>query len=120
MNFIELVQKRYSCRKFLPLPVEEEKIIQCIEAARLAPSACNAQPWKFVVVNDISLKEKLTEKATSGIYKISKFIKQAPVIIVVVADKTTFLSKAGSLIRNTKFYLLDIGISTEHLVLQAT
>ncbi|MCX7910964.1 MAG: nitroreductase family protein [Endomicrobia bacterium] len=120
MEFIELVKQRYSCRKFLPIPVEEEKIIQCIEAARYAPSACNAQPWKFVVVNDTSLKQKLVEAATSGIYKLSKFISQAPVIIVVVADKVSFLSKAGSLIRNTKFYLIDIGIATEHLVLQAT
>lgn len=120
MEFMELLKQRYSCRKFLPLPVEEEKILKCIEAARLAPSACNAQPWKFIVVDDISLKQKLTEAATSGIYKLSKFISQAPVIIVVIADKAGFLSKVGSLVRNTKFYLIDIGIATEHLVLQAT
>jgi nitroreductase len=121
MNFIDLVKQRYSCRKYLPLPVEEEKILQCIESARLAPSACNAQPWKFVVVNDINIKEQLVEKATAGIYKFSKkVLSQAPVIIVVVADVSSFLSKAGSLIRDTKFYLIDIGIACEHLVLQAT
>ncbi len=120
MNFLDLVRQRYSCRKFLQLPVEDEKILQCIEAARLAPSACNAQPWKFVVVNDIKLKEELVKEATSGIYKLSKFIKNSPVIIVVVADKTGFLSKAGSLIRDTRFYLIDIGIACEHLILQAT
>lgn len=120
MNFLELVRLRHSCRKFLPLPVEEDKILQCIEAARLAPSACNAQPWRFVVVNDIGLKQKLVEEATSGIYKFSRFISSAPVIIVVVADKEGFLSKAGSLIRDTRFYLIDIGIACEHLVLQAT
>lgn len=120
MNFYELVKQRYSCRKFLPIPVEEEKILQCIEAARLAPSACNAQPWRFVVVNDVFLKEKLVAAATAGIYKISKFISYAPVIIVVIADVKGFLSKVGSLVRNTKFYLIDIGIACEHLVLQAT
>ena len=121
MNFIDIVKQRYSCRKYLPLPVEEEKILQCIESARLAPSACNAQPWRFVVVNDINIKEQLVEKATAGIYKFSKkVLSQAPVIIVVVADVSSFLSKAGSLIRDTKFYLIDIGIACEHLELQAT
>jgi nitroreductase len=120
MNFKDLVKQRYSCRKFLPLEVEEEKILECIEAARLAPSACNAQPWKFIVVSDVSIKQKLVEKATSGVYKISKFISNAPVIIAVLADKGSFLSKVGSLVRNTKFYLIDIGIACEHLVLQAT
>ncbi|MCX7940771.1 MAG: nitroreductase family protein [Endomicrobia bacterium] len=117
---MSIIQQRYSCRKFLPLPVEEEKIVQCIEAARLAPSACNAQPWKFVVVNEINLKQRLVDEATSGIYKFSKFISQAPVIIVVIADLPSFLSKVGSLIRDVKFYLLDIGIACEHIVLQAT
>ncbi|MFN3551100.1 MAG: nitroreductase family protein [Endomicrobiia bacterium] len=119
MNFQELVLQRYSCRKFLPIAVEEEKILQCIEAARVAPSACNSQPWKFIVVNDINIKQKLVEEATSGIYKLSKFISFAPVIIVVLADKAGFLSKVGSLIRNTRFYLIDIGIACEHIVLQA-
>ena len=105
----------------MPLPVEEEKILQCIESARLAPSACNAQPWRFVVVNDINIKEQLVEKATAGIYKFSKkVLSQAPVIIIVIADVESFLSKAGSLIQDTRFYLIDIGIACEHLVLQAT
>jgi len=124
MEFLELVSKRRSCRKFLNKPVEKEKIIKCIEAARLAPSACNAQPWKFIVIDSFSaaeLKEKVVQEATKNIYRFSKFILQgAPVIVVVVADKPSFLSKVGSLIRNTNFYLIDIGIACEHLVLQAT
>ncbi len=120
MNFTEIVFSRYSCRKFLPIPVEHEKIIKCIESARVAPSACNAQPWKFIVVDDIILKQKVVDAATSGIYKLSKFINSAPVIIVVLANKGSFLSRAGSFVRNTRFYLIDIGIACEHIVLQAT
>lgn len=120
MEFKELVSRRFSCRKFIDKPVEEEKILQCLESARLSPSACNAQPWKFVVVNDSQLKQKVSAEATSGVYKISKFIQNAPVLIVVVADKGSFLSRAGSLIRNTRFYLIDIGIVCQQLVLQAT
>ena len=52
MNFFDLVNKRESVRGYLDKEVEKEKIIKIIEAARVAPSACNAQPWKFVVVND--------------------------------------------------------------------
>jgi len=59
MAFIDLLQSRRSVRSFLDKPVEREKIIKCLEAARLAPSACNSQPWKFVVVDDKKLLEKL-------------------------------------------------------------
>jgi len=120
MEFKELVSKRYSCRKFKNVPVEKEKIIQCIESARVAPSACNAQPWKFIVFDEPAEKQKIAEAATSGPYRLSKFIKNAPVLIFVLADKGTFLSKMGSLIRNTRFYLMDIGIVCEHIILQAS
>ncbi|OGT97350.1 MAG: hypothetical protein A2298_02540 [Gammaproteobacteria bacterium RIFOXYB2_FULL_38_6] len=119
MEFKELVLKRYSCRKFSGVPIEKEKIIQCIESARVSPSACNAQPWKFVVIDNPEIRKKVAEAATSGIYRLSKFLNEAPVIILVLADKGSFLSRAGSLIRNTRFYLIDIGIVCEHIVLQA-
>ncbi|MFC2091232.1 nitroreductase family protein [Elusimicrobiota bacterium] len=120
MDFSELIKKRYSCRKFSDKPVEKEKIVQCIEAARIAPSACNAQPWQFIVINDDSRIKEVSSKATSGIYRFARFIKDAPVLIVIIANKGTFLAQAGSFIRNTNFYLLDIGIACEHIVLQAT
>ncbi len=116
----ELVKERFSCRKYLNQPVEKEKILQCLESARLSPSACNAQPWKFIVVDDPVLKQNVAQEATSGIYKISKFLYNAPVIIIVLADKGSFLSLAGSLVRNTRFYLVDIGIVCQQLILQAT
>ena len=47
MNFEELILKRQSDRKYLPTPVAREDVMKCLEAARLSPSACNAQPWKF-------------------------------------------------------------------------
>ena len=59
MNFFELINKRESVRGYLDKPVEKEKIEKIIECARLSPSACNAQPWKFVVVNDKDVVEKV-------------------------------------------------------------
>jgi len=119
-SFLELVNKRYSVRDFLNKPVEREKIKLCLEAARLAPSACNSQPWKFIVVDDPNLKDKLCDKIFSGQYKTNIFAKKAPVIVVVISEKSTFLAKVGGLLRDTRYYLIDIGIAVEHFILQAT
>lgn len=121
MNFIELVSKRFSCRKFKETPLEREKILKCIESARLAPSACNSQPWRFVVIDEPELKNKIARLATSGIYGIiNKFLPTAPCIIAVLADREKFIAQAGAYVMKTDYYLIDIGIACEHLVLQAT
>ena len=59
MALLDLLKHRKSVRDFLDRPVEREKITMCLEAARLAPSACNSQPWKFIVVDDRQLKNRL-------------------------------------------------------------
>lgn len=120
MEFKELVSKRYSCRKYKDKPVEREKIDRCLESARRAPSACNSQPWEFVVLDEDKKRDQVANAAASGAYTFSKFIKEAPVLILVLADKGSFMSKAGSFVRNTQFYLMDIGIVCQNLVLQAT
>ena len=61
LSFSELAKKRQSDRKYKEQPVEKEKIIQCLETARLSPSANNSQPWKFVVVDDFDKKEQIAE-----------------------------------------------------------
>ena len=117
--FSELVNKRISVRRYKDLPIDDDSIRICLEAARLAPSACNSQPWRFIVVNDKDLKEKLSNKAFSGIYSMNAFAKGAPVIIAVVSERATFLANIGGRFRGTSYYLIDIGIACEHLVLQA-
>jgi len=119
MALLDLLKHRKSIRDFLDRPVEREKIMMCLEAARLAPSACNSQPWKFIVVDDRQLKNKLCEAAFSGIYSINSFCKMAPVIVVVISGKSKFLARIGGMFRGTKYYLIDIGIAIEHFVLQA-
>lgn len=120
MDFPELIQKRYSCRKYLQESVEREKIEECIKAARLAPSACNSQPWSFIVIDDPEKLDLVSDAAVSGIYGTPRLMPKSPVLIVVTADKGSFMSKAGGMVRDTSFFLIDIGISCEHLVLQAT
>ena len=119
MALLDLVKHRKSVRNFLDRPVEREKIMMCLEAARLAPSACNSQPWKFIVVDDRQLKNKLCRAAFSGIYSMNSFCKKAPVIVVVVSEKSKFLARIGGMFRGTKYYLIDIGIAGEHFILQA-
>jgi len=116
---LDLLKHRKSVRNFLDKPVEREKIMMCLEAARLAPSACNSQPWRFIVVDDRQLKNQLCDAAFSGIYSINSFCKMAPVIAVVISEKSKFLARIGGLFRGTKYYLIDIGIACEHFVLQA-
>jgi len=120
MNFNELMQNRRSVRKYSPDPVPRELIDRCIEAARLAPSACNGQPWYFIVVDNTEDKNRLCEAAFGGIYSSNKFVRKAPVIIVVVTDERSYQTKAGGFFRNIKYALVDIGIAGEHLALQAT
>lgn len=119
MDFIRLVRKRYSCRKYLLKSIDREDLKLCAEAARMAPSACNSQPWEFRIIDEPELKTKTAEAAASGMYRMSRFIKGAPALVAVIADKGSFISRAGGLVRSTDFYLLDIGISSEHFVLQA-
>lgn len=119
-GFLKLVKERFSARDYLDKPVEREKINLCLEAARLAPSACNSQPWKFIVIDDTELKNNICDRIFSVPYQMNKFVKKAPVLVVVVSQKGNFLTKVGNFLRDTRYYLIDIGIAVEHFALQAT
>ncbi len=119
MDFLELVRTRRSVRSYSGQAVEQEKIELCLEAARLAPSACNAQPWRFLIFNDPGGKETLCRAACSGIYRPSRFIAAAPVIIVVLSLRGKLLSGLAGRFQGKHYPLIDIGIAAEHLILQA-
>ncbi|MCK5170982.1 MAG: nitroreductase family protein [Bacteroidales bacterium] len=119
-KLLDLLKYRQSDRAYLATPVEKEKLERIIEAGRLAPSACNAQPWKFVIVDQEDLKNKIADCTSSKILGMNHFTKQAPIHIVIVEEKANLTSNAGSLIKNKQFPLIDIGITAEHICLQAT
>jgi nitroreductase len=118
MNIKEIIEKRQSNRKYKPDTVEREKIMQCIEAAHLAPSACNAQAWKFVIVDEPALREQLAVAANG--MGMNNFVAQAPVIIAVVLESANATSAIGSRIKRKDYTQIDIGIAVEHICLQAT
>ncbi|MCF6335161.1 MAG: nitroreductase family protein, partial [Spirochaetales bacterium] len=119
MSFIKLVNKRFSVRKYKNTPVEREKILRCLEAARLAPSACNSQPWHFIVVDKPKETALLSEKTTLPLTKMNQFSKGAPVIVALVAEKPNLSAQLGGMIKKKPYYLMDIGIAAEHFCLQA-
>jgi nitroreductase len=107
MDFMEVVRRRRSVRKYRPDPVAQAKVDLVLEAARLAPSWANGQCWTFVVVTDPKVKHELAQAG-------NEWIEAAPVIIAACADPEASGSKGDQ-----SYYLLDVGIAMEHLVLAA-
>lgn len=117
LTFAELAKMRQSDRKYKNQVVEKEKLIQCLETARISPSANNSQPWKFVVVDDFEKKEQIAE-CTIGL-GMNKFTHQCPVIVAVVLERQNFMSTIGSMIKNKDYSLFDVGIAVNQFCLQA-
>lgn len=117
--FMDLVQGRKSIRRYLDKPVSRDVIKTCLEAARVAPSADNAQPWRFLVIDDPEIKAKLGKEAFSGIYSVTKFAAKAPVLIVILGRLQLVTHKIGRQVQNIHFHYIDIGVAGEHFVLQA-
>jgi len=115
-----LINNRQSVRGYKPDMVEKEKIDRIIEAGRISPSACNAQPWKFIVIDDPELKNKIADATSNRVIGINHFTKQAPVHIVVVLEPANFNSNFGSIVKDKNLPLIDIGIAAAHMCLQAT
>jgi len=120
MKFLDLVKTRQSVRGYLSKEVEREKIERCMEAARLAPSASNSQPWSFIVVDDPRLKEAVARKTFDRVISFNRFSLQAPVLIILISERSGFLNKVAEAIKDKQFSLIDIGIAAEHFCLQAT
>lgn len=132
MNFMDIVLKRRSIRKYKPDPVPEEKLKYVLDAARLAPSWANQQCWKYVIVTDDEIKRKIamSMRPPPAVFPPSwdksllpepkppmrprDWAAQAPIIIVGCADPAKSGKKEGK-----DYYLVDMGISMEHLMLAA-
>ncbi len=117
--FLDLVHKRCSVRAYDSRMVDHETIERCLEAARLAPSACNAQPWKFTVVQDTQVISRVAEASLLPGSSMNRFVVEAPVIVAVTGESPNITSFLGSFIKRKKLFLLDIGMAAEHFCLQA-
>lgn len=118
MDFMALVNERYSCRDYdADRPVEHEKLLQCIEAARLAPSACNSQPWHFTVVEDREMVLKTAKcLQDSG---MNHFTDQAGALIVINEEPATLKAVIAQKMDSQSYAQIDIGIAAAHLCYEA-
>lgn len=105
MDIFETFRKRKSVRSYIATPVSDEILVRIMDAARLAPSAGNAQPWHFIIVQD---KEKRTRIAKGCRY--GKFLSESPVVIIGCGNKKA----------SPRHYSVDTSIALEHIVLAAT
>lgn len=113
----KVIKKRRSVRKYENRPVEKEKIIKIVEAARLAPSAANGQPWRFIAVTD---KELLSRMVKESLGIINKWARSAPLIIVgCSAGKNLVSHYVEKAITGVNYRMIDVAIALEHLVLEA-
>ena len=118
MDFMEIANNRQSCRSYdESRTVERAKIDAMLEAARLAPSACNGQPYHFTVCTGEVARE--VAAATRG-PAINKFAMQAPVLIVISQEPYVSSAAAGAKIKNNDYRSIDIGIACAYLTAEAT
>lgn len=118
MNFMEIALARQSCRSYdEDRPVEAEKLNAVLEAARLAPSACNGQPYHLTVCQGQTAKE--VAAATMGM-GMNKFASQAPVMIVISEMPYVKSAALGAKVKGNDYRSIDIGIVTAYLTAEAT
>lgn len=118
MNFTEIAQNRQSCRSYdATRAVEQEKLDAILASARLAPSACNAQPYHITVCRG-QAAEKVA-KAVQGM-GMNKFASDAPVMLVISEASYNVAAALGAKIKHSDFRSIDIGIMTAYLTAEAT
>lgn len=117
-SFFKLASARQSCRNYNPdKKVSREELTACLEAARIAPSACNSQPWSFhgVLSHD---KAKLM-----GLYLqklgLNKFAEKCPCFVVVVEEKAKLIARIAGKMSSQEYASIDIGIAAAHFCLAA-
>lgn len=117
MDFLEIAKLRQSCRSYDETrAVEEEKLLSVLEAARLAPSACNGQPYHLTVCQGEAARQ--VAEATMG-RGMNKFAVQAPVMIVMSEMPYVKSAELGAKLKNNDYRSMDIGIAAAHIAAQA-
>ena len=119
MNFDQILNTRRSVRSFDSRPVSEKDIISIIEAARLSPSACNSQTWRFIFVTRSEIIRKICHEAMRPVIP-NKWLEQAPLVIVGCSHLDIIANRVGARVTGIEYYQIDLGIAMEHMVLKAT
>jgi nitroreductase len=119
MKFDQILRRRRSTRSFDSRPVTGKDVISMVEAARLAPSACNSQTWRFVTVTRREIIRKICYEAMRPVIP-NKWLEQAPLVFVGCSQLDVIANRIGSGVTGIEYYQIDLGIAMEHMVLKAT
>jgi nitroreductase len=119
MTLDEILEARRSIRGYTSQPVKEEDIKAIFEAARVAPSACNSQTWRFIAVTDRTVIHKIAQDGMLPVVR-NAWIETAPLIFVGCSQLDILANRIGSLVTGIEYYQIDLGIAMEHIVLKAT
>ena len=119
MSFMELANNRQSDRAFTAEEVSRKDLLKCVQAAQLAPSACNSQPWKFIIIDDAALVKEAGKAVSDNPMGINKFAETAPVLVAVVEEPATLMPKIQGKVDSNRWAQFDLGSATEHFCLQA-
>lgn len=118
MKFNELILKRESCRNYNGEAVSTDLLLKCVDAARLAPSACNSQPWKYYIVNTEETAQKMRQCVQPN--GANKFTDKCPAFVIVTEQEATLKPAVAERVKNKQRWAEnDIGISVAHYCLQA-
>lgn len=117
-SFLDLAQARQSDRSYEPgREIGHDVLERILEAARLAPSACNGQPWHFTVITEPVLLNEVG-KATASL-GMNKFVKDASALVLITQESTNITSKLGCGIKDKDFPMMDLGIASAYMTLAA-
>jgi nitroreductase len=119
MKLDQILNTRRSVRSFDSRPVNEKNIISIIEAARLAPSACNSQTWRFIFVTRKEIIRRICHDAMRPVIP-NRWLEQAPLVIVGCSQLDVIANRIGGRVTGIEYYKIDLGIAMEHMVLKAT
>jgi nitroreductase len=119
MEFTRLLLLRQSTRKYLPRPVEPEKLRLLAEAVRLSPSASNVQPWRLILVDEPGRRAGVARATLGPGGSFNTFVDEAPVLFVLALEKPPLLNRVAQAVTDRDFTLMDAGIAAAHLCLQA-
>lgn len=118
MDFLKIAQTRQSCRRYDPArEVEKEKLDAILETVRLAPSACNGQPYHLTVCRGNTARQ--VAKATTGM-GLNTFAAEAPMLIVLSEEPYTKTAALGAKVKGNDYRSIDIGIAAAYLTAEAT
>ncbi len=116
---LEIIRRRFSCRRYLSDPVDEEKMADLKEAVRWAPSACNRQPYRFHFITDRPLITEISRAVPTGPASVNEWITSAPLLIAAIGTPEVFWHRATQVI-DKDYHRMDATIAMDHLSLVAT